>query len=241
MKIYLHGYSGRMGQAVQRAAEHENITVLGSERSFEALKAAIGQCDLVIDFSSHEATAPLIGLAAELGKAAVIGTTGHNESERSAILSYQERIPMVWAGNFSLGVNLLFYLAEKVARTLPLNYHPEILEMHHRMKKDAPSGTAENLVEAVLRGRSWSADTVRHGRSGITGERPDEEIGVHALRGGEVVGEHQLIFAGPGERLELKHQASDRRIFAEGSLVAARWVIDQAPGLYNMQDVLGLK
>lgn len=236
MKIFLQGASGRMGQAVKVAAGQEGYEILDS-----TIPDTIGKADVVIDFSSHEVTAPLVATAAEHGKPVVIGTTGHNEAEREAILNYTSHIPIVWAGNFSLGVNLLFYLAEKVAATLPLSYHPEIVEMHHRHKKDAPSGTAENLVDVVLRGRQWSADKVKHGRSGITGERPDEEIGVHALRGGEVVGEHSLIFAGPGERLQLQHQATDRRIFAEGSLVAARWIIAKQPGLYNMQDVLELK
>ena len=228
-----------MGQAVQVAAAEADCEIHTS--ADEKLQEALGTVDVAIDFSSHEATAPLVAAAAAAGTPVVIGTTGHNEAERQNILQYTSEIPIIWAGNFSLGVNLLLYLAEKVAATLPLSYHPEVVEMHHRMKKDAPSGTAENIVQAVLRGREWSSETIRHGRSGITGERPDEEIGVHALRGGEVVGEHQLIFAGPGERLELKHQATDRRIFAEGSLVAARWIIGKAPGLYDMQDVLDLK
>ncbi|MEO0726928.1 MAG: 4-hydroxy-tetrahydrodipicolinate reductase, partial [Bacteroidota bacterium] len=200
-----------------------------------AARGAVASCEL------KSITTSAASMAAQHKTPLVIGTTGHDDAERVAILAYQEHLPIVWAGNFSLGVNLLFFLAERVAATLPISYHPEIVEMHHRMKKDAPSGTAENLVEAILRGRSWSADTVKYGRSGITGERPDEEIGVHALRGGEVVGEHSVHFAGPGERLELKHQATDRRIFAEGALVAASWLLDQKPGLYNMQDVLGLK
>ena len=241
MIIYLHGADGRMGQAVKIAAAQQGYEVIPGDRDVANLGEAVSRADVVIDFSSHEATGPLAAAAAQHAKPLVIGTTGHNEAERAAILQYQSQLPIIWAGNFSLGVNLLFYLTERVAATLPQSYHPEIVEMHHRMKKDAPSGTAENLVEAILRGRTWSADTVQHGRSGITGERPDEEIGVHALRGGEVVGEHTVLFAGPGERLELKHQASDRRIFAEGALVAAKWVVEQEPGLYNMQDVLGLK
>lgn len=241
MKIFLNGAAGRMGQAVIRAAAQQGLKIIECTREDQMTAEAIAEADVVLDFSSHEATAPLAALAATTGKPLVIGTTGHDEAEREAILSYQNQIPMVWAGNFSLGVNLLLYLAEQAAAKLPLSYHPEIVEMHHRMKKDAPSGTAENLVDAVLRGREWSRDTVQNGRSGITGERPDEEIGVHALRGGEVVGEHTLIFAGPGERLELKHQATDRRIFAEGALVATQWVKGKTPGLYNMQDVLGLK
>ena len=241
MKIYLHGSEGRMGLAVKMAAAQQGFEIVDSDREQDSVLRAIEAADVVIDFSSHEATAPLAAMAAQHKTPLVIGTTGHDDAERAAILAYQEHLPIVWAGNFSLGVNLLFFLAERVAATLPISYHPEIVEMHHRMKKDAPSGTAENLVEAILRGRSWSSDSVKHGRSGITGERPDEEIGVHALRGGEVVGEHSVHFAGPGERLELKHQATDRRIFAEGALVAASWLLDQKPGLYNMQDVLGLK
>ncbi len=240
MKIYLHGAAGRMGQAVKVAAAQQGFHIINSDRNSDNIKNAIATADVIIDFSSHEATGPLAAIAAQYKKPMVIGTTGHNETERAAILAQQEHLPMVWAGNFSLGVNLLFYLAEQVAATLPISYHPEIVEMHHRMKKDAPSGTAENLVQAILRGRKWSSDIIKHGRSGITGERPNEEIGVHALRGGEVVGEHTVHFAGPGERLELKHQATDRRIFAEGALVATSWVLNQKPGLYNMQDVLGL-
>jgi 4-hydroxy-tetrahydrodipicolinate reductase len=241
MKIFLNGAEGRMGKAIAAIAPDEKAVIqIAATREHPQLEA-IETCDVVLDFSSHEATLAITAAAASAGKPLIIGTTGHTAEEKAAILEYQKKIPIVWAGNYAVGVNLLFYLTEKVAATLSNDFHPEVVEMHHRMKKDAPSGTAENLVEAILRGRAWSEDTVRHGRSGITGERPDEEIGVHSLRGGEVVGEHTVIFAGPGERLELKHQASDRRIFAQGAIVAARWVLDQAPGLYNMQDVLGLK
>lgn len=241
MKIFLNGADGRMGRAIQQIAptEQADIAVVATREAVPL--EAIKQCDVVLDFSSHEATASLVAAAAKAGKPVVIGTTGHTAAEKATILKYQEDIAMVWAGNYSVGVNLLFYLTEKVAATLTNDYHPEIVEMHHRMKKDAPSGTAENLVEAILRGRAWPEDKVRNGREGITGERPDEEIGVHALRGGEVVGEHTVIFAGPGERLSLQHQASDRRIFAQGAIVAARWVLDKPAGLYSMQKVLGLK
>lgn len=240
MKIFLNGSDGRMGQAVIKACSENEVEVSVQATKEDQQLDALAECDVVVDFSHHDATAGLVAAAAQAGKPVVIGTTGHSPSERESILEHTERIAIVWAGNYSVGVNLLLHLTEKVAKILPLAYHPEIVEMHHRHKKDAPSGTAANLVEAILRGRSWEEDTVQNGRAGQTGERPDEEIGVHALRGGEVVGEHTVIFAGPGERLELKHQASDRRIFAEGALVAARWVSDKAAGLYTMQEVLGL-
>jgi 4-hydroxy-tetrahydrodipicolinate reductase len=241
MKIFLNGAQGRMGKAISAIADQEKAVVQIAATREQPQLEDINTCDVVLDFSTHEATLAIAAAAAKAGKPLIIGTTGHTPEEKAAILEYQRKIPIVWAGNYAVGVNLLFYLTEKVAATLTSDFHPEVVEMHHRMKKDAPSGTAENLVEAILRGRNWAADKVRHGRSGITGERPDEEIGVHSLRGGEVVGEHTVIFAGPGERLELKHQASDRRIFAQGAIVASRWALDQAPGLYNMQDVLGLK
>ncbi len=241
MNIFLNGAQGRMGKAITAIAANENAVVQITATREQPQLEAIDTCDVVLDFSTHEATLAIATAAAKAGKPLIIGTTGHTTEEKAAILEFQKKIPIVWAGNYAVGVNLLFYLTEKVAATLTYDFHPEVVEMHHRMKKDAPSGTAENLVEAILRGRNWSADKVRHGRSGITGERPDEEIGVHSLRGGEVVGEHTVIFAGPGERLELKHQASDRRIFAQGAIVAGRWSLDQPPGLYNMQDVLGLK
>ncbi len=241
MKVFLNGAQGRMGKAISAIAPNEKAVIHTAATREQPQLETIDTCDVVLDFSTHEATLAIAEAAAKAGKPIIIGTTGHTVEEKTAILEYQTQIPVVWAGNYAVGVNLLFYLTEKVAATLTNDFHPEVVEMHHRMKKDAPSGTAENLVEAILRGREWSSDKVKNGRSGITGERPDEEIGVHSLRGGEVVGEHTVIFAGPGERLELKHQASDRRIFAQGAIVAARWALKQSAGLYNMQDVLGLK
>jgi len=141
----------------------------------------------------------------------------------------------------SVGVNLLFDLAGRVARALGEGYDVEIVEMHHRFKKDAPSGTAARLLEIILEERKLTADALRHGRKGITGERQPTEVGIHALRGGDVVGDHTVIFAGLGERIELTHKAGDRVIFARGALRAAQWVTTQKPGVYDMQDVLGLK
>ncbi|MEZ4984123.1 MAG: 4-hydroxy-tetrahydrodipicolinate reductase [Saprospiraceae bacterium] len=241
MNILLNGSKGRMGQAITRHALEYDVFIAASlDRDDDAL-AAMPHCDVVVDFSFHTATVPLLELAAEQGKPVVIGTTGHQAAEQAAIRTLSQQIPVVWAGNYAIGVNLLFYLTEKAAAILHSDYHPEIVEMHHRMKQDAPSGTAMNLAEAILRGRGWQQDALTFGRQGITGERPDQQVGIHALRGGEIVGDHTVIFAGPGECLKLQHTASDRRIFAQGALTAARWVRNRPPGLYNMQDVIGLR
>ena len=147
---------------------------------------------------------------------------------------------MVWAGNYSVGVNLLFALTRRASAVLGSDYDAEVVEMHHRFKKDAPSGTAARLLEIILEERKLTAEALRHGREGITGERTSTEVGIHALRGGDVVGDHTVLFAALGERLELTHKASDRGIFARGALRAASWVVTQKSGAYDMQDVLGL-
>jgi len=146
----------------------------------------------------------------------------------------------VLAPNMSVGVNVMFKIVQEVAKILGPNYDCEIIEAHHRMKKDAPSGTAERLAEIILQERRLTAAALRHGRQGITGERTRDEVGVHSLRGGDVVGDHTVIFAGPGERLELTHKASTREVLARGALRAAHWVVTRPPGVYSMQDVLGL-
>lgn len=202
----------------------------------------IDSCDVVIDFSLREATLPLAKLSAQVGKPMVIGTTGHQADEKNEIEALSKQIPMVWAGNFSTGVNLLFYLTEQAARVLDSssNFDAEVIEMHHRLKKDAPSGTADRLLEILKSSRNLTNSQIAHGRDGIVGERPADEIGSHALRGGDVVGDHTIMFAGMGERIELTHRATDRKIFAAGALKAAKWVFGQPPSLYSMQDVLGL-
>ena len=202
----------------------------------------IDSCDVVIDFSLREATLPLAKLSAQAGKPMVIGTTGHQADEKNEIEALSKKIPMVWAGNFSTGVNLLFYLTEQAARVLDSrsNFDAEVIEMHHRLKKDAPSGTADRLLEILKSSRNLTDSQIAHGRDGIVGERPADEIGSHALRGGDVVGDHTVMFAGMGERIELTHRATDRKIFAAGALKAAKWVFGQPPSLYSMQDVLGL-
>jgi 4-hydroxy-tetrahydrodipicolinate reductase len=198
--------------------------------------------DVVIDFSSHTATPGIAALCAEYGKAMVIGTTGHSKESTPLITRHSARIPMVLSPNFSTGVNTLFWLVRKAAETLGPGFDLEIVEMHHRLKRDAPSGTASALAQILAAVRRQPLEHVlRQGRAGIVGERTPEEIGVHSLRGGDVVGEHTVIFAGSGERVELTHKASSRQTFAHGALRAALWVVRQPPGLYDMQDVLGLK
>lgn len=241
LTLFLNGAKGRMGQAVAAAAAGSGL-VLGTTTDVgDDLAAGLGRCDVIIDFSSPAATGRLLELAVAHHKPIVIGTTGHAEEEKQKLLALATRTPCVWAGNFSVGVNLLFALARKAARVLDSSYDAEVVEMHHRFKKDAPSGTAARLLEIILEERQLTAKALRHGRSGLTGERPAGEVGVHSLRGGDVVGDHTVIFASLGERLELTHKASDRAIFARGALRAAEWIVRQPPGVYDMQDVLGLK
>jgi 4-hydroxy-tetrahydrodipicolinate reductase len=196
----------------------------------------------VVDFSSHDATPTIVELCAKNKKAVVIGTTGHSDSEKLQIKNCKSKIPMVLASNFSTGVNTLFWLTRKAAEILGTDFDLEIVEMHHRLKKDAPSGTAKSLAEILAAVRRQQLEKVaRHGRVGIVGERTAAEIGIHSVRGGDVVGDHTVIFANTGERLELTHKASSRDTFANGALRAAFWVVKQKPGLYDMQDVLGLR
>jgi 4-hydroxy-tetrahydrodipicolinate reductase len=240
LKIHLNGARGRMGLAVAAAAADMGVAIVASTDVGDDIGAAMKSADVVVDFSNHGATRPLLERAVAAGRPVVIGTTGHSAAEKAVLLKLAARVPCVWAGNFSVGVNLLFSLARRAARVLGDDYAAEIVEMHHRMKKDAPSGTAIRLLEIILEERRLDRGAVRHGREGITGERPPGEVAVHSLRGGDVVGDHTVIFAGTGERLELTHRASDRAVFARGALRAAQWVGAQKPGVYDMQAVLGL-
>ncbi len=241
-RIILHGARGRMGLAVHTAAQEMGLTIAATVDADDNLATALAAGDLVVDFSAHHATGKLIKLAAAQQKPLVIGTTGHAAKEKKRLLKLASQIPTVWAGNFSVGVNLLFALTARAAQTLGHDYDAELVEMHHRLKKDAPSGTASRLLEIIMKARQWGTESPRYGRSGITtGERSRKEIGVHALRGGDVVGDHTVIFAATGERIELTHKATDRSIFANGALRAAQWVAGKKPGVYDMQDVLGLK
>jgi 4-hydroxy-tetrahydrodipicolinate reductase len=239
--VLIHGSKGRMGQAVAAAAKDMGLAIGAAVDVGDDVRAALAACDVAVDFSSHAATRPLLEAAVALRKPVVLGTTGHAADEKRALLALAARVPCVWAGNFSVGVNLLFALTRRATAVLGEDYDTEVIEMHHRFKKDAPSGTAARLLEIILEERKLSAAALRHGREGITGERPRGEVGVHALRGGDVVGDHTVLFAALGERVELTHKASDRGIFARGALRAAQWVVQQPAGVYDMQDVLGLK
>ncbi len=242
-RIIITGSKGRMGQAlVACAARIHELQVVGQVDQGDDLAAIIGSCDAVIDFSAHHATTGVAQLCATHKKSLVIGTTGHNDTETFEIRAAAEKIPMVWASNYSTGVNTLFWLTRKAAEILGPDFDLEVIEMHHRLKRDAPSGTAKSLAEILAHVRSLQyAKAARHGRHGIIGERTPHEIGVHSIRGGDVVGDHTVVFANTGERVELTHKASSRDTFANGALRAAQWVVKQKPGLYDMQDVLGLK
>jgi len=242
-KIIINGYKGRMGQAlVQCAPQHRGLTLVAKIDAGDNLAAVIAQADVVIDFSSHAATVAVAAQCAQHHKALVIGTTGHSDTDTFEIRRLAKEIPMVWASNFSTGVNTLFWLTRKAAEILGPDFDLEVVEMHHRLKKDAPSGTAKSLAEILAAVRKVHlTDVARHGRAGIVGERTQSEIGVHSIRGGDVVGDHTVIFANTGERVELTHKASSRDTFANGALRAAQWVVTQKPGVYDMQDVLGLK
>jgi 4-hydroxy-tetrahydrodipicolinate reductase len=241
LRIALIGSRGRMGQAITAAALEVGATIAAAIDSGDDLAAGIAQSDVIIDFSSHKITAEVIRLAIASGKPLVIGTTGHAADEKKHLLAEASRIPTVWSGNYSVGVNLLFALTRRAAAVLGADYDCEVVEMHHRFKKDAPSGTAARLLEIILEERKLTADALRHGREGITGERTPTEVGIHALRGGDVIGDHTVMFAALGERIELTHKASDRGIFARGSIRAAQWLVARPAGVYDMQDVLGLR
>lgn len=243
IRILLNGAKGRMGQAIIQVAPEESAVISGSVDQGENAATLISNADVVIDFSSHHATLAIAQLCAQNKKPLVIGTTGHTAEEKDAITNAIKGLPVVWAGNYSVGVTLLNALVRQAARALSQagRWDIEVTEMHHRHKKDAPSGTADTLLKILLEERKLAADALKHGRSGLTGERPLNEIGVHALRGGDVVGDHTVLFAAEGERLELTHKAANREIFARGALRAAHWIKGKSAGLYSMEDVLGLR
>ncbi len=243
IKLLITGAKGRMGQAVKSCALADGGFEIASEIDLgDSLADGLSRSEAVIDFSYRGFTLELLEGCVEKKVLLVMGTTGHTDEELEAIQKASEVIPIVHAPNFSVGVNTLFWLTAKATEILGRGFDLEVVEMHHRMKKDAPSGTARRLAEILAERRSLSYDKdTRHGRFGDVGARTDDEIGVHALRGGDVVGDHTVIYAGDGERVELTHKASSRNTFANGSLRAAKWLSDKSPGLYDMQDVLGLK
>jgi 4-hydroxy-tetrahydrodipicolinate reductase len=202
----------------------------------------IDDVDVVISFTTVEASLEHLRLAAKKGKAIIIGTTGFAKDDLKEVSRLTRKIPCVMASNMSMGVNLLLKVLQDVAKVLGDSYDVEIIEAHHRMKKDAPSGTALKMAQAVATALNRNLDKVAvYGRKGITGERTAKEIGIQVIRAGDIVGEHTVIFGGLGERIEITHKASSRDTFARGALRAALWIHNKPAGLYDMQDVLGLK
>ncbi|WP_404421512.1 4-hydroxy-tetrahydrodipicolinate reductase [Nibricoccus sp. IMCC34717] len=240
LKIAIIGAKGRMGQTIAAVAAECGCTVTAMLDQGDNLLEGARGAQAIIDFSFHKVTAETIRIAQQLDVPLVIGTTGHPAEEKKVLQAEAAKLRCVWAGNYSVGVNLLFALTRRAAAVLGNDYDAEVLEMHHRFKKDAPSGTAARLLEVILEERKLTPEALRHGREGITGERTKTEVGIHAIRGGDVVGDHTVIFAALGERVELTHKASDRVIFARGALRAAQWLTTQKIGLYDMQHVLGL-
>ncbi len=266
LKVVVAGAAGRMGRmlvnliekaddmVLSGALEAPGNPLLGSDAGAVAgcapagvlltddPSSALAEADVLINFSTG-GVAAAASAAAKRKAAVVIGSTALSAEEKAAIraLVDTEAARIVLSPNMAVGVNLLFHLVGKAARLLGRDYDVEIVEMHHRHKKDAPSGTALRLAEVVCEARNLQCgDALRHGRSGIIGERTDSEVGMHSLRGGDVVGDHTVIFAADGERVELSHRASSRENFARGALLAARFAVAAAPGVYDMQDVLGL-
>ena len=266
LKVAIAGAGGRMGAANIRAVtaapglvvvsafDRAGSAVIGTDAGTHAgiaplgiaitgdVEAALADADAIIDFSAPAASVALAQRAARAGLVHVIGTTGCSPEEDAAIRAAATGARIVKAGNFSLGVNLLAGLVKRAAAALGDGFDIEILEMHHNRKVDAPSGTALMLGEAAAEGRGIAlAEHAERGRDGITGARRRGDIGFAALRGGTVVGEHTVFLAGDSERIELTHRAESRTIFANGAVRAALWAADQAPGFYDMADVLGLK
>jgi 4-hydroxy-tetrahydrodipicolinate reductase len=243
MNLHINGAKGRMGQAlVACAAEFRELAVVAATDVGDDFAGALTKCDACIDFSHHAALDGVLAACVAAKKTLVIGTTGIGDAGVAKIRDAASSIPIVYSGNYSTGVNTLLWLTRKAAEILGPSFDLEVIEMHHRMKKDAPSGTAKMLAETLADVRALRYnDDVRHGRFGDVGARTQAEIGMHAIRGGDVVGDHTVVFAALGERVELTHKAGSREIFARGALRAAMWAHGKPAGLYDMRDVLGLK
>lgn len=258
-RVCVLGPSGRMGRAViDAAAGRAGITitaaidrdgapglgapVLPGVIASADLDAGLAASDVYIDFTSPASTRIAATVAHARGQAAVIGTTGLTGDDEIAVAALAQVAPIVVAANFSLGVNMVLGLVQQAARALGTEWDAEVVETHHRAKRDAPSGTALMIARAIAAGHGSDYDQVkRHTRDGDVGARPRGEIGVSSVRGGDVIGEHTAFFFGPAERIEIGHRASSRAIFAAGALRAAAWVVGKPPGRYDMLDVLGLK
>ncbi|MCE5194437.1 MAG: 4-hydroxy-tetrahydrodipicolinate reductase [Nitrospiraceae bacterium] len=266
IKIAVAGAAGRMGKIISALSkEYTEIKLAGAferkghdmtgkdigtiagigdigVRLTDNLEDIISGIDVIIDFTSPESTKQNIKTASKHKKAMIIGTTGISRDDKKEIESLAKNIPCVLASNMSTGVNLLLKVLKDVARVLGDEYDVEIVEAHHRLKKDAPSGTALMMANAVADALKRNLDeTAVYARKGIIGERTKKEIGIQTIRAGDIVGEHTVIFGGLGERIEITHKASSRDTFARGALRAAMWISGKPDGLYDMQDVLGLK
>lgn len=265
-KVIIAGVAGRMGKRIAAMVnDHKDLQVAGG---FELagnpcigkdigevagighlgvaisddIRKIIDAGDVIIDFTFHEATMPLARIAAQHNKAMVIGTTGLTQDNLAELKELSRNFPCVQSPNMAVGVNVLFKAAAKIASVLGDAYDIEIVEAHHRMKKDAPSGTALKLGEVVAEAVNRKLETVGvYSRHGMIGARTDQEIGIQTIRAGDIVGEHTVYFAGAGERIEITHRAHSRDNFAQGASVAAAWVTSQENGLYTMFDVLGLQ
>ena len=262
--IAILGAAGRMGCALVRCAERFDdlqVTAAVEQPGHPAVGQdagaiagttpagitvssdanVIADADVLIDFSFHTAIPEHVRLAVTHGRAMVLGTTGLTPDEGESVSQAAWKVPIVWAPNMSFGMNVLFALVEKAAAILGTEYDAEIVEAHHRLKKDAPSGTALRLGKCVAAGRKQDFDAVvAHGREGDVGERPGGQIGMHALRSGDILGDHTVTLGSDGEQLILGHRVTNRDALAIGALKAARWVVAQRPALYSMKDVLGL-
>lgn len=262
IRVTVSGAAGRMGRTILSLLKSEKVDLASAlenaahelvgvdlERLTDGIitgktiiadaKTAVQSADVVIDFSSAENTIQLLELCLSEKKPMVIGTTGLSENDKQQLEKAAHTIPILFSPNMAVGVNTLFALVEKAAKLLNEGFDVEISEIHHHFKKDAPSGTAVRLKEIVQHEHSTDEGRIIYGRHGLVGERPLSEIGVHALRGGDVVGEHTVYFFADGERIELTHRATSRVIFARGALRAAKFLVNQKSGWYSMMDVLG--
>ncbi len=241
LKFGVIGHKGRMGRALESAIDDAGHTLCIGVDAGGSIGPFAAQCDVLVDFSAPDALAGNLAAASQAGKPIVVGTTGLDEPQFVLLAEAARAVPVLQSGNFSLGVTLLAHLVHEAAARLGTEWDIEVLEMHHRMKVDAPSGTAKLLGEAAAKGRGIAlADNMESGRHGMTGARGHGAIGFATLRGGTVAGEHSVIFAGPEERMVLSHSAENRMIFARGAVKAAEWLVSQPAGRYTMNDVLGL-